>query len=138
MLTYAVPCAAPAEAAWPLMARPARWSEWAPHVRGAWGLGSPEVRPGARGAVRLLGLVPVPARILDKRPGRSWSWRVGPVELDHLVDPLPRGCLVSVRVRAAAPLEAALKVSYGPLIALLVRRLAAVAQEDRSAPRPPR
>jgi hypothetical protein len=35
-------------------------------VRGAWGLGSPEVREGAFGFARLLGVIPVPARITAK------------------------------------------------------------------------
>jgi hypothetical protein len=45
--------------AWALLARPDRWHEWAPHLRGAWGLSDPatgEVEPGRRGAVRLLGV----------------------------------------------------------------------------------
>ena len=48
------------ETAWALLACPTRWKEWAPHVRGAWGLGWPQVREGAVGAVRLFGVVPVP------------------------------------------------------------------------------
>jgi hypothetical protein len=36
------------------MARPSRWHEWAPQLRGAWGLGEPEGAPGARGARSLL------------------------------------------------------------------------------------
>ena len=71
MLTYESHSRAPADRVWPLLAEPARWSDWAPHLHGAWGLGSREVRPGARGAVRLLGVVPVPAHITGKEPGRS-------------------------------------------------------------------
>ena len=40
---------------------------------------------GAIGAVRLLGVVPVPTRIVDVVPRSSWSWRVGPVLMDHRV-----------------------------------------------------
>src|SRR5688500_10602658 len=76
MLTYEAPSAASPQRAWPYLSRPGRWPRWAPPLRGAWGLGDPAVEPGARGAVRLLGVVPVPALILDKEPGRSWSWRV--------------------------------------------------------------
>lgn len=138
MLTYSARSAAPPAAAWDLLARPARWREWAPHVRGAWGLGSPEVEPGARGAARLLGAVPVPATVTAKRAGRSWTWRVGPVELAHRVEPRGRGCEVATDVLAPAPLEAALRVSYGPLIGLLMRRLARVAERDLSASGPRR
>ena len=128
VLTYAAETTAPPAAAWALFARPARWPEWAPQLRGAWGLGSPEVAVGARGAARLLGVVPVPATITAKDPGRSWSWRVGPVELDHRVEPLPgRGARVVTDLRAPAALEAVLRVSYGPFVALLMRNLARVA-----------
>jgi hypothetical protein len=109
------------------MARPARWHEWAPHVRGAVGLGSPEVRPGATGVVRLLGVVPVPARIVAKRAGREWSWRVGPVLLVHRVEPRTTGCEVAVDLSAPGPLEPLLATAYGPVIAAMVRRLARVA-----------
>ena len=130
MRTYSVNGSAPPETAWPLLARPARWPEWAPHVRGAWGLGAPEVRKGAIGAARLFGALPVPARIVAKRPGRSWTWRVGPVEMVHRVDPRPGGCEVAIDVIAPAPLERALAAAYGPVIAATLRRLAEVAQSS--------
>jgi hypothetical protein len=49
VLTYRATSGAPVESVWSLMARPERWREWAPHVRGAWGLGEPEVIAGRRG-----------------------------------------------------------------------------------------
>jgi hypothetical protein len=115
------------ETAWALVARPSRWHEWAPHLRGAWGLGEPEVVPGARGAARLLGVVPVPAVVTEKRPGESWTWRVGPVSMVHAVHRRRSGCEVAVEMHASPALEAALALSYGPVVALLVKRLAAVA-----------
>jgi hypothetical protein len=124
VLRYRAHSDAPATELWPLLARPERWPEWAPHVRGAWGLGSPEVERGARGAARLLGVVPVPATIVRKRAGRSWAWRVGPVEMDHRLVPRRRGTDVEVTVKAPAPLELALKAAYGPLMKLALRRLA--------------
>lgn len=131
MLTYEAESDAPPDVAWSLMARPDRWSQWAPHLRGAWRLGTPEVRPGARGAARLLGVVPVPATITgkgDAGPTRWWSWRVGPVELIHRVSPRAGGgSVVAVDMRAPAPIEAALRVSYGPVVQVLVRNLARVA-----------
>src|SRR5512134_49644 len=98
MLRYEARSEAPAERAWPLLARPERWSAWAPHLRGAWGLGKPEVHVGAVGAARLLGVVPVPASVVRKQPGCSWTWRVGPVELTHLVETADRGCVVAVEL----------------------------------------
>jgi hypothetical protein len=110
------------------MAQPARWSQWAPHIRGAWGLGDPEVQVGRRGLVRLLGAPVVPALITRKRTGRMWAWKVGPVELTHRVEERDGGSTVAVDIAAPRPLEASLKATYGPLVQLLVRRLARVAQ----------
>ena len=90
------------EAAWSLLARPGRWHEWAPHVRGAWGLGEPEVRLGAGGAARLLGVLPVPAKVTAKTGGRLWTWRVGPVDMVHEVRPARGGCDVVVTMYAPA------------------------------------
>ena len=120
---HEVHSAAPPERVWELLAQPARWADWAPHVRGASGLGELEVEAGARGTVSLLGVVPVPARITAKEPGRSWTWRVGPVELEHRVRPRGSGSCVAIDLRAPLPV----RLAYGPLVALLVRNLARVA-----------
>jgi len=109
--------------AWELMSRPQEWSSWAPHVRGAWGFGDGEVRVGARGYARLLGVVPIPARITAVDPGRSWTWQVGPVEMVHLVDRAAEGCSVAVEISAPAPIEAALRIGYRPLVDRLLGRL---------------
>ena len=127
MRTWTANSDAAPEAAWRLLARPDAWPEWAPHLRGAWGLGAPEVRTGAVGAARLAGVVPVPARITAKRPGRSWTWRVGLglVEMDHRVEPRDGGgSVVAIDVRAPAPVEAALTLAYGPVIQATLDRLA--------------
>jgi Polyketide cyclase / dehydrase and lipid transport len=125
VLRYRVHSDAAPNELWPLLARPGRWPEWAPHLRGAWGLGEFEVETGASGAARLLGVVPIPATITGKRPGRSWAWRVGPVEMDHRLVPQRRGTAVEVTVEAPAALELALRASYGPVMNLALRRLAA-------------
>ena len=127
MLTYEADTAAPPAAAWDLFSRPARWPEWAPHIRGAWGLGSPEVQVGRRGLVRLLGAPVVPARITRKRAGRLWAWKVGPVEMTHRVEPNDGGATVATDIAAPAPIEATLGVTYGPLVQLLINRLARMA-----------
>lgn len=128
MLTYSAPSVAPPADAWSLIARPGRWHEWAPLLWGAWGLGEPEVRAGRRGAARLLGVVPVPARIVSVDHGRSWVWQVGPVRFDHRVEPAgDGGSRVAVEIFAARPLEALLAVTYGPIVQLLVDNLARVA-----------
>ena len=132
MLTYEAACAVPAGDAWPYLSRPGLWRTWAPHLRGAWGLGDPEVELGALGAARLLGVLPVPARVVAKDPGRSWTWRVGPATLVHRVAPADGGgSTVAIDLEAPAPIEAALGVTYGPVIRVLLRNLARVAARPR-------
>lgn len=127
MRTWTADSEATAPVAWALMARPGAWSAWAPHVRGAWGLGSPEVRAGAVGAARLLGVIPVPAKITAKTE-RSWTWRVGPAEMTHRVVAREHGSVVAVDLRAPGPLEGALAATYGPVIQHMLNRLARVAE----------
>src|SRR5829696_7446303 len=107
-------------AAWALISRPGAWPQWAPHVRGAWGLGSGEVRAGDAGAARLLGVAPVPVAITAVDRPRSWTWRVaGLVDMEHRVQPRGSGCTVAIEVRALA---------YGPVIGLTLRRLARLSE----------
>jgi hypothetical protein len=120
VITFTVPCTAAPAAAWSLYARPDRWSEWAPHVRGAWGLGDPVVAEGASGAIRLAGVVPIPARILAVDAPREWTWQVGPVVMRHWVAPDAVGLDLSAR----GPLERALGLAYGPVVRVLLGRLA--------------
>lgn len=129
---YAHDSSGSAAQAWSLMAEPRRWARWAPHVRGAVGLGAPEVRAGSLGAAKLFGILLVPAKVTAKEPGRSWTWRVGPMVLVHAVHPTPVGCRVSVTLEAPAPLEAVLAATYGPVIEMMVRNLARVAAEPVS------
>jgi Polyketide cyclase / dehydrase and lipid transport len=127
MRTWTATSTAPPEAAWPLLSRPAAWPTWAPHLGGAWRLGSPEVRLGAVGAARLAGVIPVPARIVGKQPGRSWTWRVGLglVEMVHRVEPrADGGSTVAIDVLAPPPVEKALAAAYGPIIQATLERLA--------------
>ncbi len=135
MLRYEARTEAAPQTAWALLACPTRWAEWAPHVRGAWGLGWPQVREGAVGAVRLLGVVPVPARISRVNPGESWAWQIGLVTIDHLVEPLPgdEGAIVAVAIAAPGPLEPALARSYGPVVRRMLERLARAAEATDAA-----
>jgi hypothetical protein len=131
MRTFAVDTTADPERAWRLLARPGDWPRWSPHVRGAWSLGAPEVREGAVGAARLLGVIPVPARVVRKRAGRSWTWRVGLglVEMVHRVEPgADGGAVVAIDVIAPRPVERAFALAYGPVIELSLRRLARQAE----------
>ncbi len=131
--TFSADSSAPPEAAWALMARPDRWHEWSPHVRGAWNLGEPEVQEGRLGAARLLGVAPVPARIVA-RTDRSWTWKVGPVTMVHAVAPLPGGgSRVSITLQAPGPLDRAIALSYGPVCSVLMGRLARKAETASSS-----
>jgi hypothetical protein len=123
MRTWTADSDAPPQIAWALMARPGIWSSWAPHLRGAWGLGAPEVQVGAVGAARLLGVLPVPAKITAKSE-RSWTWQVGPAEMVHRVQERPGGCVVAIDLRAPGPLEGVLAATYGPVIQVMLNNLA--------------
>ncbi len=127
MLSYSAVSAADPQATWALVASPERWPEWAPHVRGGWHLGSPEVKEGSIGAIRLFVAVPVPAKITKVDPGHSWEWRVGLVAMDHIVEPVDGGSRVTVTISAPGPLEAAVARTYGPVLGRLVERLARIA-----------
>ena len=79
--------------------------------------------------------MPVPARIVGKRDGRSWTWRVGAVEMVHRVEPrADGGATVAVDLIAPGPLEPALALAYGPLIDVSLRRLAQEAERVVGAP----
>jgi hypothetical protein len=131
VLRYEAHSDAEPETVWPLLACPSRWESWAPHVRGAWGLGWPQVREGAIGAARLFGVVPVPAQIIRVNPGESWAWRVGLVVVDHLVEPAADGdgSVVAIAIDAPGPLEPLVGRTYGPLAQVLIERLAHAAED---------
>ena len=127
MLSLSVESRARPTVAWRLLASPQLWHVWAPHIRGARGLGRPEVEAGRRGVV-LLGLwTPVPARISAKVAGESWDWIVGPVRMRHAVTPSSSGCTISVDLASSAALESALVGAYGPVLSLVLRNLARIA-----------
>ena len=75
----------------------------------------------AFGFARLLGVIPVPAKITAKDDA-SWTWRVGPIELVHRVVPRERGCTVAIDLRAPGSLEPALAAIYGPVIQSMLDR----------------
>lgn len=116
---------------WELYAQPSRWKEWAPHLRAPKNLGDPEVEPGASGSIRLAGVTPVWAEVTAKRPGRSWTWRVGLTELTHTVEPRTGGgSVIGLAIRAPAPVELGIRLSYAPLAKLLLQNLARRASSD--------
>jgi uncharacterized protein YndB with AHSA1/START domain len=124
-----VECTATPARLWELVARPDLWSRWSPYVRGAEGLGSPEVEQGARGKVVLRGGIRVPAEILEVSPGRSWSWRVGGIIVNHIVSPAPGGSRLTMPVKSDGRLWTPAALAYAPFVDLIARRVAQVAEE---------
>jgi hypothetical protein len=120
--------------AWTLYARPDAWRVWAPYLRGASGLTTyrGEVRAGARGVV-WVGVAPVPAEITWVDRGRSWSWRIGPVEMDHVVEPRGRGCRVALVFRGPPVVEGLCAAIYGTPAQLFLRNMGRVGRRPLSA-----
>lgn len=125
-----VTCAAPADAVWALIARPDQWHRWSPHVKGADGLGSPEVEQGATGRVVLRGGIRVPAEVTEVTPGRSWSWKVGGIIVNHVVTPTAAGCRLEMPVGSAGAPWVPAAILYEPFVGLIARRIASVAEHQ--------
>jgi hypothetical protein len=125
------------ERAWALYARPEAWPAWAPHLRGASGLTSHrgEVRAGARGLVWVMGVVPLPVRVTWVDRGHSWSWKVGPVEMDHVVEPREDGgCRVAMVFRGSGLIEQLCLALYGGPAHLFLRNMGRVGRSQPPAP----
>jgi hypothetical protein len=127
MLRFEQDSSATPAAAWRFLAEPARWSAWAPHIRGAIGLGAPEVQLGRRGVARVAFIAPVPVHVTAKSAGEYWDWTTGPLRIRHRVEPAGDGCRLTIEVHAPAPVEALVGATYGPLIRWVLARLARVA-----------
>lgn len=81
--------------AWDRYARPERWSQWSPQVRGVQ-TDSDVIAAGSAGTVRTLGGAQVRFVVLDvDARARSWTWRVrvGPLGmvLEHHLRERPGG-----------------------------------------------
>jgi Polyketide cyclase / dehydrase and lipid transport len=121
---------APATEVWSLLARPDRWHEWSPYVRGGEGLGEAEVEAGAVGKVVLLGGVRLDAEILAVIPGRSWTWRVGGLRVRHEVEPTPSGARFSMTPDGDGPFWGPASLIYRLPTALIERNVARVAKRS--------
>lgn len=134
-LTYRATSAAAPEAVWALLSRPDRWRLWAPHLRGAIGMGRPEVRAGTIGVALVGGVVPLPGAVLEKRSGRAWTWQVGLVRVLHRVRPRREGgSEVEICFSAPWPVEPILALTYGPVVRRLLLRLARLAEGEGDPP----
>ncbi len=129
MPTRTVTCNAPPERVWDLIARPDRWHEWSPYVKGARGLGTPEVEQGAHGSVLVRGGIRVAATITSVTAGESWTWRVMGLRLDHAVRANGAASEIILRVEGVAgPPWSLGALAYTPALALIVRNIARVAE----------
>lgn len=108
------------------MGRPDRWHEWAHHLRSL-GFGPGEVGPGRLGIILMRGVLPALAVTGDVVPGYSWSWRVGLIRVDHLVEEEDGGSLITIALDAPLPVLAALQALYGPTVETALERLSRLA-----------
>lgn len=115
---------------WALIARPSEWHRWSPHVRGAEGLGEPEVEAGANGKVVLRGGVKVGAEVTAVEPGRSWSWRAMGMEIHHSVAEISeRRTRLEMAVEAQGALSP-VAAAYSQAVGLIMRNIARIAEQD--------
>lgn len=121
---------APAAEVWSLLAEPARWREWSPYVRGAEGLGEPEVEAGATGKVLLPGGLRLDAEILEVVPGRSWTWQVGGLRVRHEVEATPSGTRLSMTPEGKGPLWGPAALLYRLPTSLIERNVVRVAKQS--------
>ncbi len=129
MKVPAVETTAAPERVWELISRPARWQEWSPYVGGGGGLGSPEVVAGSHGSVVLKGGVRLPARITEVRHGESWTWESMGLRIRHGVAPRAGGgATIEHEVEATSLLTRPLALGYVPVVALIARNIARVAE----------
>ncbi|MFF8558427.1 SRPBCC family protein [Streptomyces albidoflavus] len=116
------------ETAWERYARPALWSQWAPHIRRV-ETDAGRIAPGVRG--RVFSYAGVRVRFTVERVDeeqRRWTWRVGlgplVLRLGHEVTAAPGGGS-RTRLTVSGPLPVV--VLYRPVAAWALKRLVAPA-----------
>jgi hypothetical protein len=145
--TVSADSTAPPDATWALLATPAWWHVWAPHIRrvsdGTRGRAAPaDLAIGQRLTIHGPALVSVQARITRVDPGRRWDFAVtlpGPWTIvnAHLVEPSGTGSRVVVHMVVDGPggrlLSDTALAAYVPLAAYSLRRLSRLAERDHAA-----
>jgi hypothetical protein len=96
-------------------------------VRGAEGLGEPEVEASAVGKVVLPGGMRLDAEILEVVPGRSWTWRVAGLRVRHDVEATPTGTRLSMAPEGSGPFWGPAALLYRVPTALIARNVTRVA-----------
>lgn len=117
----------PVAQVWERYAVPARWAQWAPHIRRVEirdGSPADRIAPGVTGRVHGPGGVAAAFVVtaVDER-ARSWAWDVTlgllRMHLRHGVEEHPRGCATWLAIRGPAPAV----VAYLPVARLALGRL---------------
>lgn len=137
---------APADRVWQLMAQPACWPSWAPHmahVSDPAGGAADELREGQRLQIHsLLPRVGVEARVTEVHPPVSWTMRarlpvLGVVESSHVLsihDAPDVTLTVMLRAHGPAVVMRPLLTAYRPIATFAVHRLLHLATaEDAGA-----
>ena len=94
------------------------------------GLGSPEVVEGASGHLVLRGGMRLAARITEVVPGKSWSWQVGGLHIRHSVRPVGTGSRIEHMLEGASRPWSLAARAYAPIVGLIARNIARVAERD--------
>lgn len=89
---------------------------------------------GARGEVILRGGLRVPAEVTRVEPGHSWSWKVGGMVVDHIVETAGSGSRLAMPVHAESAPWTPAAIAYAPVVNLIARRIVRVAERGE-APR---
>ena len=125
MTTITISASGPAtpEEVWERYARPARWPQWAPQIRGV-DVADDRLRVGTKG--RVIGPFGVAATFEVQRwddATRRWSWQAefGPISLrlDHGVDARGTGSSTFLTVHGPLPVV----IAYLPIARFALRRL---------------
>jgi len=147
-----VPCGAPPEAAWELLATPARWPRWSPQIRAVGGFdpvrrrfapAPPALQVGAWVVLHGPWPVRLRAQITRLEADRRWDFAAplpGALTLlsAHAVTRATHGCEIVWGMRVQGPggglLTRTALPAYTPLARLALRRLARLAQRQAARP----
>lgn len=128
MLTYSLRTDASPDMVWHLLASPEHWPEWAPHIKHSVGFGPGLVAPGRWGLIFVAGLIPVSAYISDVVPGQSWAWQLGPLTVNHRVEPDSQGSIIAFDFQGPLPVKALAQAFYAPVVESSLVRLSELAR----------
>lgn len=129
---------------WRLLATPAAWPDWSPHIRRASpASGAPTVTVGDTLRIDGWGPLHVTTTITHVDPGSRWDFRVDlpaghRLMATHEVLTAPSAVQVRMALRGPAPrpLTMALLHAYRPMALLALHRLVMLAKDERRTRRP--